>query len=257
MRVYKSWRMMKVKQKTLLENARDLVNKLNIKHIAFIMDGNRRWAKQHNLPKAIGHQNGRKGFRNIVEYSAKLGVAYITTYAFSTENWNRDQEEVSFLMNLLVESLKNDIRDFHSNNIRVKFIGRKDRLSPKTVDLMHQAESLTENNTALTAQVAIDYGSRTEITSAMKTIATDLINGKLSIEQINEDLISQKLYTAESKDPDLIIRTGGENRLSNYLLWQAAYSELHIVDKFWPDFTADDYCNIILDFANRQRRWGG
>lgn len=253
----KSLIMTKTTIKSTKEEAIEAVSKCDIKHIAFIMDGNRRWAKQNNLPKTIGHTTGRKVFREIVNHAVTLGLKYVTTYAFSTENWNREAEEVSFLMDLLLESLKKDIKEFHQNNIKVKFIGRRDRVSAKTAKLMAEAEQTTGQNTAITLQIAIDYGSRSEITQAVKKIATLIEENKLTPEEITEETLENFLYTAEVPDPDLIIRTGGEYRLSNYLLWQAAYSELFISEKYWPEFTSEDMETAILDFAKRHRRWGG
>lgn len=247
---------MTIQQKTLFESAKEVVKEGKIKHVAIIMDGNRRWARQQNLLKTVGHDNGRKTFKNIVAHSARLGLECLTTYAFSTENWGRDSEEVSFLMNLLVESLKNEIKELCQNNIKLKFIGRKDRIDKKILRIMQQAEESTIENTGLTLQIAIDYGSRYEITDAVRKIAVDLLNNKVSLDDIDENLVSSKLYTSNVPDPDLIIRTGGEYRLSNYLMWQAAYSELYITDTFWPDFSEDEFNIAIVDFSKRQRRWG-
>ena len=247
---------MTIKQETLTEQAREIVKAGLIKHIAFIMDGNRRWAKQKNLPKTTGHINGRQTFKSIVKHSSYLGLEYITTYAFSTENWGRDSQEVMFLMDLFVESLNKEIKELRDNNIRMKFIGRKDRLTSKMTTMMKNAETDTAQNTGLTLQVAIDYGSRYEITRALKDIILDVQNKKLSIDDIDENLFGSYLYTSGSPDPDLIIRTGGENRLSNYLLWQAAYSELYITKTYWPEFSTDELDRAIIDFSQRQRRWG-
>lgn len=247
---------MTIKQKSLSEAAQEVVKQGLIKHVAIIMDGNRRWAKSKNFLKTVGHDTGRKTFKNIVRHSAQLGLECITAYAFSTENWGRDKDEVSFLMGLLIESLKNEIKELCANNIRLQFIGRRDRISSNIIDMMEQAESTTLNNTGLILQLAIDYGSRYEITSAVKKIAMDVRDNNLNIDEIDENLLESYLYTSNVPDPDLIIRTGGELRLSNYLLWQAAYSELYITNTFWPEFTCDEFDQAIVDFSKRHRRWG-
>jgi undecaprenyl diphosphate synthase len=247
---------MPIKQESIVETVKELVQQGLVKHVAIIMDGNRRWAKQNNLPKTLGHHNGRKTFKAIVKHSTELGLGYLTTYAFSTENWGRDHEEVGFLMGLLVESLKNEIKELCDNNIKIKFIGRRDRLNQQIVEMMHKAELDTSKNTGLTLQIALDYGSRFEITNAVKNLIQDLRANKFSIDNIDEDLLNSYLYTSDVPDPDLIIRTGGEYRLSNYLLWQAAYSELYITSTFWPDFSEEEFDKALIDFSKRQRRWG-
>lgn len=247
---------MPIDQIPLFETAKEIINCNKVKHIAIIMDGNRRWAKQRNLPSAIGHNNGRKAFKNIVRHSAKLGLKYLTTYAFSTENWGRDKDEVSFLMDLLIESLRTEIKELSDNNVKLTFIGRRDRFSSKIQDMLTQSEEDTSKNTGLNLQLALDYGSRNEITNAIKEICQDVTNNKISIDNIDEDLVSKHLYTSNIPDPDLIIRTGGEIRLSNYLLWQAAYSELFVTDIFWPDFNESELEKAVISFSNRNRRWG-
>ena len=247
---------MMVQQKSLYETAKEVVERGQIKHIAIIMDGNRRWASQKKLLKTVGHDTGRKTFKAIVKHSAKLGLGCLTTYAFSTENWGRDSEEVSFLMNLLVESLKNEIKELSENNIKLKFIGRRDRIDTKIRVMMEESETNTAKNTGMTLQIAIDYGSRYEITNAVQQIVRDVQNNKISVNEIDENLIQSRLYTSHVPDPDLIIRTGGEYRLSNYLLWQSAYSELYITNTFWPDFSENELDEAIVDFSKRQRRWG-
>ena len=247
---------MAIKEKSLFETAEEIVKRVPIRHVAIIMDGNRRWAKQHGLFKNVGHNTGRKTFKTIVKHSAVLGLEYLTTYAFSTENWGRDPEEVRFLMKLFVESLESEIKELCENNIKLKFIGRRDRIAPEVVEKMEQAESKTSGNTALTLQIAIDYGSRFEIIDAVRKLFKDIQEEKLSVNDIDENLLNSYLYTANVPDPDLIIRTGGEYRLSNYLLWQAAYSELYVTPTYWPDFTEEEFNLAIVDFSKRQRRWG-
>lgn len=247
---------MQTDQIQLFDTAKEIINQNLVKHIAIIMDGNRRWAKQRNLPSAIGHNNGRKTFKNIVKHSAKLGLKYLTTYAFSTENWGRDKDEVSFLMDLLIESLKTEIKELSDNNVKLTFIGRRDRFNSKIQFMLEKSENDTSNNTGLNLQLALDYGSRDEITNAIKEICMDITNHKISAESIDENLVSSYLYTKNVPDPDLMIRTGGELRLSNYLLWQSAYSELYVTDTFWPDFSESEFEKAIVSFANRNRRWG-
>lgn len=247
---------MTIKQKSLSETAHEIVKQGLIKHVAIIMDGNRRWAQSRNFLKTVGHDTGRKTFKNIVKHSAELGLECITAYAFSTENWGRDKDEVSFLMGLLVESLKSEIKELCQNNVQLKFIGRRDRISTNIINMMEQAEQTTLHNTGLTLQLAIDYGSRFEITNAVRKIASEVKNNNLDLEQIDENLLESYFYTNNVPDPDLIIRTGGELRLSNYLLWQAAYSELYITETFWPEFTCDEFDQAIIDFSKRHRRWG-
>lgn len=247
---------MAIQDKTSFEAAKEVVKKGLVNHIAIIMDGNRRWAKLHNLPKTLGHTNGRKTFKNIVKHSAELGLGYLTTYAFSTENWGRSEDEIRFLMDLLIESLNAEIKELHENNIKVSFIGRKDRFSKKIVDKISESEQITMNNTGLSLQLALDYGSRDEIAHAVRKIAEDVNQNKQEIDQIDDKLINSYLYTSDIPDPDLIIRTGGEYRLSNFLLWQAAYSELYFTQTFWPDFSSEELNLSIINFSQRQRRWG-
>jgi len=247
---------MVIQQTILFEEAKFIIQEKIIRHIAIIMDGNRRWANRQNLPHTIGHDTGRKTFKNIVKHASSLGLEYLTTYAFSTENWGRDKQEVFFLMDLFVESLRNEIKELADNNVRLKFIGRKDRLDNKFVQLMKKSEYDTSNNTGLTLQIALDYGSRFEIAMALKNIVQDVQNGTILCDDIDEKLIDSYLYTNNIPDPDLIIRTGGEYRLSNYLLWQSAYSELYITPTFWPEFDSEDFDNAIIEFSKRQRRWG-
>jgi undecaprenyl diphosphate synthase len=247
---------MTTQQNTLTATIKELIHQNQIQHIAIIMDGNRRWAEQNGLPKTTGHNKGRKAFKSIVKYSSLMGVKYLTTYAFSTENWGRDTNEVAFLMDLFVESLKSEIKELCENNIQLKFIGRRDRLNPKIVKMMEDSEASTAENTGLVLQVAIDYGARYEIVAAIRDIARQVKEGSISLDEIDVNLVDSKLYTKGIPDPDLIIRTGGEKRLSNYLLWQAAYSELYITNTFWPEFKEDEFDKAILEFSKRQRRWG-
>ena len=232
--------------------AKDIVKTTGLKHIAIIMDGNRRWAKERHLPSAVGHKKGVDSLRNAVRLCDRLGIKYITVYAFSTENWNRKPEEVEFLMNLVAETLATETDEMHKENVKIKFIGSKERLSNKLIDIINNSETKTMNNTGVVLQIAFNYGSRAEIVNAVKKIVS---NG-ISVDKIDEKLLSKNLYTSEVPDPDILIRTGGEQRISNYLLWQIAYSEIIIRDEYWPDFDKSSLCDCIIEFGNRQRRYG-
>ena len=230
----------------------NIVKQTGLKHIAIIMDGNRRWAKSNNLPSAIGHKKGVESLKTILKSCHKFGIKYLTVYAFSTENWNRKPEEVNFLMDLLANTIKKEINELHKNGVVVNFIGDLSKLSANLENILNDAMLYTKNNTGVRLQIAFNYGSRAEITQAVKTI---LEKGYKSTE-ITEDLISNELYTKGIPDPDLLIRTGGEMRISNYLLWQIAYSEIFVTEEYWPDFGEDSLSNAIIDFAHRQRRYG-
>lgn len=234
----------------------DIVNKTDLKHIAIIMDGNRRWAKHRFLPSAAGHNEGVKSLKTIVKACGEFGIKYLTVYAFSTENWGRKQDEVDFLMRLLAETIKKETRDLHENNVKIKIIGNIAGLSADLQRILYEAMDFTSQNTGLSLQIAINYGSRDEITNAVKKIAQDVKLGNLEIENIDHDLISNYLYTSDIPDPDLLIRTGGDFRISNYLLWQCAYSELFITDTLWPDFNRASLIDAISVFAKRDRRFG-
>ena len=238
-----------------LENTdiNEIVKKTNLKHIAIIMDGNRRWAKENILPSAMGHKKGVDALKKIVQAAHKFGVKYLTLYAFSTENWNRKQEEVDFLMNLLASTIKSQLDELHQNDVKLKFIGYLKALNPQLQEILADAEEKTKNNNGVNLQIAINYGARNEITNAIK----DMINQGVQAQDVNEELVSKFLYTSDIPDPDLLIRTGGEMRISNYLLWQIAYSEFYVTKMYWPEFDEEALKNSILEFAKRQRRWGG
>ena len=225
-------------------------------HVAIIMDGNGRWARQHSFSRLEGHKQGSDVARNIVTAAAKLGVSYLTLYAFSSENWRRDSQEVSGLMALLKHYLENDAEDLHKEGVRLKVIGERDLLPNTILDLIEHVEDLTKSNKTITLQMAISYGSRAEIVHAAKALAEKVRDRRLDPEAITEQIFEQHLYTAGVPDPDLLIRTSGEQRISNYLLWQLAYTELVFVDKFWPDFTQEDFMDAILTYQNRERRFG-
>lgn len=223
-------------------------------HIAIIMDGNGRWATEHGKPRSYGHQAGVETVRRITSECTRLGVKYLTLYTFSTENWNRPETEIAALMGLVLSSLEDEI--FMKNNVRFKVIGDIERLPAEVQRKLQETIDHTANNTAMTMVVALSYSSRWEITKAMKDIAKKALDGQLSVDDITEDTVSQSLTTASIPDPDLLIRTGGELRISNYLLWQIAYSELYFCDTFWPDFNEADLHKAIADYQHRQRRFG-
>lgn len=233
-----------------------IVEKTNLQHIAIIMDGNRRWAKNHMLPSAVGHQKGVESLKSTMRSFNKFGIKYLTVYAFSTENWNRKKEEVDFLMNLLAKTLTDELDEMHEENVKIKFVGNIEKLNPKLIEILKNAENKTKNNTGVNLQIAFNYGARDEIVNAVKKIAQKALDGEIKIEEIDEKLVSENLYTAKIPDPDLLIRTGGEKRISNYLLWQIAYSEVYVTEKFWPEFDENALTEAILEFEKRNRRYG-
>ena len=230
-----------------------IVEQTKLQHIAIIMDGNRRWAKNNMLPSAMGHKKGVEALKKTLKAAHKFGVKYLTLYAFSTENWNRKQEEVDFLMGLLANTIKSQLDELNQNNVKLRFIGYLKALNPTLQEILAQAVETTKNNTGVNLQIAINYGARNEITNAIK----DMMYQGVKPEDVDEELVSKFLYTKSIPDPDLLIRTGGEMRISNYLLWQIAYSELYITNIYWPEFDEEALKNSILEFAKRQRRWGG
>ena len=231
------------------------LDKNNIpQHIAIIMDGNGRWATERGKPRSYGHQAGVETVRRITSECTRLGVKYLTLYTFSTENWNRPETEIAALMGLVLSSLEDEI--FMKNNVRFKVIGDIERLPAEVQRKLQETIDHTANNTAMTMVVALSYSARWEITKALKDIAQKALDGQLSVGDITEDTVSQSLTTASIPDPDLLIRTGGELLISNYLLWQIAYSELYFCDTFWPDFNEADLHKAIADYQHRQRRFG-
>lgn len=233
-----------------------IVEKTKLKHIAIIMDGNRRWAKKKLLPTAIGHQKGVDALKETMRACSDFGVKYLTVYAFSTENWNRKPEEVEFLMSLLAKTLGKELEEMHKENVKIKFIGDIEALSALIKKIAYNAQEVTQNNTGVHLQIAFNYGSRLEITNAVKEIARKVQSGILSSEEITEEIITNNLYTSGIPEPDLLIRTGGEVRVSNYLLWQIAYSEILVRDEFWPEFGRQSLIESIIEFENRNRRYG-
>ena len=231
-------------------------------HVAVIMDGNGRWAKGRRLPRVAGHKNGVEAVRSICETAARAGVKWLTLYAFSVENWKkRPQTEVSFLMSLLKEYLKREVPTLNRNNIRLEYIGRRHELSDSVQKMMTWAEEATARNTGMVLTLALNYGARTEIVDAFQKILEAAANngGLEHLRQtgISEEIITRSLYTSHLPDPDLVIRTSGEMRLSNFLLWQLAYSEIYVTDVLWPDFRGKDLLHAIADFQKRERRFGG
>ena len=226
------------------------------KHIAIIMDGNRRWARERNLPVKMGHKEGAETLKKAVRYANKRGIRYITVYAFSTENWKREKEEVDSLMSLLEYYLDQFSKEADSENIVIKVIGRRKELSEKLLKKIDEVVDGTKNNTGIIFTIALNYGGRDELTTAIQTIAEDVKKDKLNINEINENLISEYLYTNYMPDPDLMIRTSGELRTSNFLPWQLVYSEFLFLDKLWPDFSEEDLEDAIQVFSKRNRKFG-
>lgn len=233
-----------------MEKINELVKENDLKHIAIIMDGNRRWAKKRNLPSAVGHKKGVDALKKTMRACDDFGIKYLTVYAFSTENWKRKPDEVNFLMDLLGETLKNELKEMHENNVVISFIGDTTQLSEKLQKILKNSVETTKNNTGVHLQIAFNYGSRSEIVRAVKQIVEE------GIVDITEDTITQHLYTKDIPDPDLLIRTGGEMRISNYLLWQIAYSEFLVLDTFWPEFDKDILAECMQEFNRRNRRFG-
>ncbi len=238
-------------------NFKDQIDKNRLpKHVAIIMDGNGRWAKQRGRLRVFGHENGVTAVRNTVEAAAEISVNYLTLYAFSTENWSRPKREVDALMSLLVKSLNKETSTLNKNNIRLQAIGDLKSLQSKTYKELLKAIDNTKQNTGTTLNLALSYSSRWEITKMVKKIAEKVKNNELSSEDINDEVISNHLATTNIPDPELLIRTSGEQRISNFLLWQIAYSELYFSPKLWPDFGKEDFYEAIVDFQGRERRFG-
>lgn len=227
------------------------------KHVAIIMDGNGRWAKQQGKMRVFGHTNGVKAVRKSVSYARQIGVQSLTLYAFSSENWNRPEAEVSALMTLFMQALDHEVKKLHKNNIKLLILGDKSKFSEKLQEKITKAEKLTENNTALTVNIAANYGGCWDIVQATKHLANQVKSGELTIDQINEELFQKSLVTKDQAPVDLLIRTSGEQRISNFLLWQIAYAELYFTDVLWPDFNEEEFNRAIFAFQQRERRFGG
>ena len=238
----------------------DLKNTINLenlpKHLAIIMDGNGRWAKQQGFLRTFGHENGTKSVKLTIEECARLGIANLTLYAFSTENWNRPKLEIDTLMNLLINSLKKELKTLQDNNIRLNFIGNLDKLPKNAQKELLDVINKTESNTRMTLTLALSYSSREEILNAVKIISDKVKNNIISIDDLDESIINKHLYTQNLPDVDLLIRTSGEHRISNFLLWQIAYAELYFTDVLWPDFRVEHLYEAIISYQKRERRFG-
>ena len=231
---------------------------LGLQHIGIIMDGNGRWAKKRGLPRKYGHREGAKAFRRIVEYCDKLGLRYLTVYAFSTENWKRPEDEVNSIMQLLEQYIDEAFeRQDENDTVRTRFIGDVSALSETLKEKIARIEQMSQGRTGMTVNVAFNYGGRDELVRAARQLAIQAQQGKLDPQQINEQMLSDHLYTSGQPDPDLIIRPSGEERLSNFLIWQAAYSEFVFMDVLWPDFNRNELNKALADYAQRGRRFGG
>ena len=226
------------------------------KHIAVIMDGNGRWAKKRGKLRIFGHKNGVKAVRDTVETAAELNIQVLTLYAFSTENWNRPKKEVDMLMSLLVSSLKNELKLFLKHNISLRTIGNLETLPKKAQKELNEVIEKTKNNSHLILNLALSYSSREEIVNAFKNISKKIVNNELSIKEIDQNIINNHLYTRNLPNVDLVIRTSGEKRLSNFLLWQVAYAELYFTNVFWPDFNKEEFYKAIIEYQQRERRFG-
>lgn len=238
-------------------NLTDTINKDNLpKHLAIIMDGNGRWAKQKGLIRALGHENGTKSVRTVVETSAKLGIENLTLYAFSTENWNRPKLEIELLMKLLINSLKKELITLQNNDIRLNTIGNIDLLPKSAQKKLQEVIEKTKDNSRMVLTLALSYGSREELINVVKNISNKVKNNIISLDSIDESIINQHLYTQDLPEVDLLIRTSGEHRISNFLLWQIAYAELYFTNVLWPDFKEDDLYDAIISYQKRERRFG-
>ena len=241
----------------MLKSLRDKILEGDIpNHIAIIMDGNGRWARERSLPRIAGHREGINSVREITRVCGEIGVKHLTLYTFSTENWKRPPAEVKALMTLLLKTINIEIKELHKNNVRFTIIGELDLLPTSTVEGLENGVELTSKNTGLNLCLALNYGSRKEILDAVKSVCTKIQNEELRLEQLDENLFSKELYTKSIPDPDLMIRTSGEYRLSNFLLWQSAYTEIYMTETYWPNFREKQLIESINDYQNRERRFG-
>lgn len=230
---------------------------LQPKHVAIIMDGNNRWAKRQNLSSSAGHKAGVEAVRGVLDACKLHQIDVLTLYAFSSENWRRPRPEVRALMALLMRYLRNEVQELHDDGVRIQFIGRRDRLGPRIVQLMERSEALTVNNTRSTLVIAVDYGGRWDLAQAASKIAADVQAGRIEIAQVDEALLGRYVSTGHLPEPDLCIRTGGDARVSNFMLWQFAYTEFYFTDILWPDFDREAFAQALRDFSLRDRRFGG
>ena len=233
-----------------------MTGKNNPRHIAVIMDGNGRWARARSLPRAAGHKQGVEALRRCVRAACELGIEYLTIYSFSSENWSRPQAEIRHLFSLLRRFVSQDVADLHASNIRIRVIGGRKELSQDIINLIDYCETLTADNTGMTLVVAFNYGARQELTSAVREIAARVSRGEISLDDITPEQVSAALHTGDIPDPDLLIRTSGEQRLSNFLLWQCAYTEMVFVPEHWPDFGREQLVRAIEEYHARDRRFG-
>jgi undecaprenyl diphosphate synthase len=227
------------------------------RHVAIIMDGNGRWARARGLPRSAGHRKGVEALRRAVRAAGEMGIEYLTIFSFSSENWSRPPAEVSFLLDLMRHFVRQDVAELHRENVRIRIIGEREGLAPDIVKLIEESEERTGANTGLTLIVAFNYGSRQEIANAARDLALAVKEGQISLDSITPELLGSRLSTEGIPDPDLLIRTSGEQRLSNYLLWQCAYTEFVFVDEYWPDFTRETLQRAIAEYFTRERRFGG
>ncbi len=248
-------------EKLLPKKKSDLSNEIDEKkvpeHVAIIMDGNGRWATRKNLPRSFGHNQGVNVLKKIIKVSKKLGCKVLTVYAFSTENWTRPAKEVEYLINLFEKVLKKEIEEIHKESIKIKFIGDLSPFPESLKLILNKSENLTKNNKNFTLNVCVNYGGRQEIVRVTKEIALKSFSGEINPNEVNEELFKSELLTKDNKDPELLIRTSGEKRISNFLLWQLAYSEIYITDILWPDFDETEFLKAIIDYQSRNRRFGG
>jgi len=245
------------KEKEVMESFRNRLDKNNLpEHIAIIMDGNGRWAAKHGKARVFGHESGVDSVRSVVEGAGEVGIKYLTLYAFSTENWDRPKDEVDALMGLLVHAIEMETEALNKNNVRLSTIGDINSMPAKVKEKLEGSISFLKDNTGLNLVLALSYSSKWEIVNAVKNLVQDTINNKIKLELINNELFENYLNTAEIPDPELLIRTSGEFRISNFLLWQIAYSELYFTEKLWPDFRKEDLFEAIFDYQNRERRFG-
>lgn len=226
------------------------------KHVAIIMDGNGRWAKKRFLPRLAGHKAGVEALKKIIRFSSDIGIEYVTVYAFSTENWKRPNDEVDGILKLLISAMNKEFQSLVENNVKIKMLGTPTNLPEDIKAAFKNAENKTKNNTGLQFNIAFNYGSRLEMIHAVKEIAQKVKDDKLSVNEITDDVMSKHLYTKNIPDPDLVIRTSGEIRLSNFLLWQISYSELYFTDTYWPDFNEKEYEKALKEYSHRKRRFG-
>jgi undecaprenyl diphosphate synthase len=227
------------------------------RHVAIIMDGNGRWAKRRGLPRILGHRAGVESVREVIRVASEIGIKYLTLYTFSRENWKRPKEEVEALMELLRNLLRKEVNELNRRGVRLRVIGRIEDLPKSVQDEIERATKLTEKNEGLTVTLALSYGGRCEIVDAVKTIVKKVVRGELTLDELDEPLFRSFLYDPELPDPDLLIRTSGEMRISNFMLWQIAYTELYITPTYWPDFRREEFLRAIEDYSRRERRFGG